>query len=498
MALNTQNLLLNLSAENVSPKKSTPHDFNSKNNRLDPSESRSEEGSFTKTLEQKISASTTEANRQKKAAAGKSHPHAEESKKNKNQDPTPTPEPTPMNAAPPPVGTPQKTPEEKTMSLSSFETLSTKWDLSVETDQIEEQLASFQDEWFSEKVEPDQDSGAFFESALSVLLPQPTDEMEQNDAVAIGDLTTAASEINANLAQSPVVSSLNTTEQPALTLQPSEIANTKPLKEASHELDNLSGDENTETLNTAGEPSGLKSSFLAEHSASDSEQDTNDPRQQAEEVAMLSLSDLPSKNSPEITQQPEATSTNLDPSNATPEGQQPDQNSPLILPTTFLNRAENNHPIAQALSLSSPIQSREFAQEMGDRMLWIADRNIKSAYLELNPPELGPLQIQLNLKPGEETASVHFMTQHLAVKQALEEHMPKLKEWMAEQGFNLLDAQVSSDQSSNQGGSQQSSQAQNALFSNRRTNLDSEEEPTKLTVHSSRLIRNDGHIDYYV
>jgi flagellar hook-length control protein FliK len=67
----------------------------------------------------------------------------------------------------------------------------------------------------------------------------------------------------------------------------------------------------------------------------------------------------------------------------------------------------------------------------------------QSATLTLNPPNMGPLQIVLNLANDQATAS--FFSAQPEVRQALEAAFPRLKEMMNEAGIQLEQATVSAD-----------------------------------------------------
>ena len=63
--------------------------------------------------------------------------------------------------------------------------------------------------------------------------------------------------------------------------------------------------------------------------------------------------------------------------------------------------------------------------------------------LTLNPPNLGPLQIVLNVSNEQATAS--FFSAQPEVRQALEAAFPRLREMMNEAGIQLGQATVSAD-----------------------------------------------------
>jgi flagellar hook-length control protein FliK len=86
---------------------------------------------------------------------------------------------------------------------------------------------------------------------------------------------------------------------------------------------------------------------------------------------------------------------------------------------------------------------------LGQRVLWMVSHQHQIAELNLNPPDLGPLQVVLSVNSDQ--ASAAFVSQNPEVRQALEAALPRLKEMMAESGINLGNATVSDQGSQQQG-----------------------------------------------
>ncbi|WP_417223785.1 flagellar hook-length control protein FliK [Amphritea sp.] len=84
---------------------------------------------------------------------------------------------------------------------------------------------------------------------------------------------------------------------------------------------------------------------------------------------------------------------------------------------------------------------------VNDRVMLMASKNGQFAEIQLDPPELGSLQVKLHLKNDQ--VSVVFNTPHGSVREALEQNMPRLREMFAEQGLNLSESSVE-DQSGGQ------------------------------------------------
>jgi flagellar hook-length control protein FliK len=82
----------------------------------------------------------------------------------------------------------------------------------------------------------------------------------------------------------------------------------------------------------------------------------------------------------------------------------------------------------------------------------------QSATLELNPPDLGPLQVVLNV--SNDSASASFTSAQPEVRAALEAAMPRLREMMSEAGIQLGEATVSAGMSDQNNGFDQARSAQ--------------------------------------
>jgi flagellar hook-length control protein FliK len=82
-------------------------------------------------------------------------------------------------------------------------------------------------------------------------------------------------------------------------------------------------------------------------------------------------------------------------------------------------------------------------QALGDKIVWMAAGAQQSATLTLNPPNMGPLQVVLNVSNEQATAS--FFSAQPEVRQALEAAFPRLREMMNEAGIQLGQATVSAD-----------------------------------------------------
>lgn len=97
---------------------------------------------------------------------------------------------------------------------------------------------------------------------------------------------------------------------------------------------------------------------------------------------------------------------------------------------------------AAAKHLAPPVGTTAWDQALAQRVTWMVAGVEQSASLTLNPPELGPLQVILNLSQAQAEAT--FIASQPEVRQALEAALPKLREMLGNAGIELGQASVSS------------------------------------------------------
>lgn len=98
-----------------------------------------------------------------------------------------------------------------------------------------------------------------------------------------------------------------------------------------------------------------------------------------------------------------------------------------------------------------------WTEEVVNRVMYLSSANLKSAEIQLQPAELGRLDIKVNMT-ADQQAQVSFMSGHAVVREALESQSGRLREMFAQQGMGQVDVNVS-DQSRGQEQQQQQGQA---------------------------------------
>lgn len=95
----------------------------------------------------------------------------------------------------------------------------------------------------------------------------------------------------------------------------------------------------------------------------------------------------------------------------------------------------------QTLTVSTPVGSNRWSEDLGQKITWMASRSEQSAELHLNPPDLGPLNVVLHVSGDQATAL--FTSPHAEVRDAVQQALPKLREMLADNGIMLGNASVS-------------------------------------------------------
>lgn len=154
---------------------------------------------------------------------------------------------------------------------------------------------------------------------------------------------------------------------------------------------------------------------------------------------------------------------------------------------------------ANALPVNQPLAMHQsgWSEELVNRVMYLSSANLKAADIQLQPAELGRLDIRVNMIPDQQT-QVTFMSAHVGVREALDGQMHRLREMFAQQGMGQVDVNVS-DQSRGQDQQQaQQSQAGRAQAGGGR--LDAMEEdlaPVVAQVSAATSVIGSSAVDYY-
>jgi len=89
---------------------------------------------------------------------------------------------------------------------------------------------------------------------------------------------------------------------------------------------------------------------------------------------------------------------------------------------------------------SADLHGGHFDDDIGDAVRWMADQKIGHAHIKVTPNDLGTVEIRLRLDGDRVHAD--FSSAQADVRQALESSLPRLREMLAQHGFQLAHADV--------------------------------------------------------
>ena len=138
----------------------------------------------------------------------------------------------------------------------------------------------------------------------------------------------------------------------------------------------------------------------------------------------------------------------------------------------------------------------EWGQGMGKQVLMMANQNIRSAELRLNPAHLGPIEVHIEME--DDQVNLAFSSRHAAVREAVEQAMPRLREMFEESGLNLADTDVSQ-----QSFAEQRSQESAKHSDHQRGGFDNQSDANSLSAtgdsdSGNRSSVDVGLVDYYI
>jgi|GEM_PF-2857926 len=123
-----------------------------------------------------------------------------------------------------------------------------------------------------------------------------------------------------------------------------------------------------------------------------------------------------------------------------------------LAPSNLSDRSMGAQSLSQASSPARFFVNVEFGRSewnsnVAAKVAQMAAQNLKHAEIQLDPPELGPLQVRVQVNTDQ--ASVSFTAQSAQVRDALEQGSQRLRDLFEAEGMNLVDVDVSDQQQEN-------------------------------------------------
>ncbi|KHA72351.1 flagellar hook-length control protein [Pseudomonas chlororaphis] len=160
---------------------------------------------------------------------------------------------------------------------------------------------------------------------------------------------------------------------------------------------------------------------------------------------------------------------------------------------------------ANAVPVNQPIAMHQsgWTEEIVNRVMYLSSANLKAADIQLQPAELGRLDIRVNMVPDQQT-QVTFMSAHPSVREALDGQMHRLRDMFNQQGMGQVDVNVSDQNRGWQGqqGQEQAQQGQSGRTSAAGGRLDAADEelaPAAIAEAAAQTtsVIGSSAVDYY-
>lgn len=97
-----------------------------------------------------------------------------------------------------------------------------------------------------------------------------------------------------------------------------------------------------------------------------------------------------------------------------------------------------------SLPIQTPVGQPGWGQEVGANLVWMTDSKVHQAKLQMNPPDLGPLDVHISVH--NDHTNVVFNAHHVATHEALQQELPRLRTMLVDNGFASVDVNVSQGQ----------------------------------------------------
>ena len=92
-------------------------------------------------------------------------------------------------------------------------------------------------------------------------------------------------------------------------------------------------------------------------------------------------------------------------------------------------------------SIDVPVSHAEWGDKVAGKLTWLTARNMSVAEIHLTPPDMGPMEVKVQVQQDQANITVH--SANPAVRDQLELHSHRLRDMLSEQGFSLEQFDVS-------------------------------------------------------
>ncbi|MCH8496913.1 MAG: flagellar hook-length control protein FliK [Marinobacter sp.] len=94
-----------------------------------------------------------------------------------------------------------------------------------------------------------------------------------------------------------------------------------------------------------------------------------------------------------------------------------------------------------ATSVETPVGQADWGDKIMGKLAWLANQNLSVAEIHITPPDLGPLEVRVQVQNEQTSVTIHAANP--GVRELLEQQSQRLRDMLADSGLNLEQFDVS-------------------------------------------------------
>ena len=149
-------------------------------------------------------------------------------------------------------------------------------------------------------------------------------------------------------------------------------------------------------------------------------------------------------------------------------------------------------PLHQPLAMNQS----GWSEGLVNRVMYLSSQNLKSADIQLEPKELGRLDIRVNM--GADATQVTFTSGHAGVRESLESQVPRLRELFSQQGLAQPDVNVADQSRQQHNGSQDDAPKMSGVAGRRNAEGEEGEVAAAAATAPVETVLGNSTVDYVV
>jgi len=152
-----------------------------------------------------------------------------------------------------------------------------------------------------------------------------------------------------------------------------------------------------------------------------------------------------------------------------------------VEPTASLSASQSTTALPPVtVTIDTPVHDASWRHEAAARMASLVTRGIEHAEVRVTPPDLGPVELRIDVRGGEATLAI--VATQPTTRDALEQALPMLRDMLAQQGLSLGQATVADGRAESQSGGNGSSSRGDTFGSNAPLDDSMASHPVRATV----------------